>query len=229
MLVSHRYKFLYTKTVKTGGTSVESYFERFCMPEGEWTLTQGREEYVSESGILGYRGKKIPNGCTWWNHMPAALIRQGVGEEIWASYFKFCVIRNPFDKAVSAFFFFRKTRDDSNLPDPSEAGVLDGLRAEFEAWLETSTLPKDRDKYLIDGKFSLDDVIRYERLASDLERIGARLGLPYTPHALPTFKSGIRPKGIEVGSLYTDRSRSIVEDFYKFELEYFNYTFPAGS
>lgn len=29
MLVSHRYKFIYTKTVKTASTSVESFFERF--------------------------------------------------------------------------------------------------------------------------------------------------------------------------------------------------------
>ena len=57
MLVSHRYKFIFTKTVKTAGTSIESYFEKYCMPEGEWKESHNREEYVSETGIIGYRGR----------------------------------------------------------------------------------------------------------------------------------------------------------------------------
>ena len=89
-LVSHRHKFIYTKTAKTGGTSVESYFERFCMPGNEWTLSQAREEHVSEFGIVGFRGAKRPANCTWWNHMPASLIREAVGEEVWETYYKFC-------------------------------------------------------------------------------------------------------------------------------------------
>lgn len=35
MLISHRKRFIFTKTAKTAGTSVESYFEQYCMPEGE--------------------------------------------------------------------------------------------------------------------------------------------------------------------------------------------------
>lgn len=53
MLVSHRKKFIYTKTVKAAGTSVVSYFEKSCMPEGAWEFAHFRDEYVSEEGILG--------------------------------------------------------------------------------------------------------------------------------------------------------------------------------
>jgi hypothetical protein len=89
VLISHRYRFIYTKTVKTAGTSVESYFERFCMPEGEWAYSHAREEYESPSGIIGYRGPEEPPKSKWYNHMPAELIRQQIGTEIWNSYFKF--------------------------------------------------------------------------------------------------------------------------------------------
>jgi len=44
MLVSHRKKFIYTKTAKTAGTSVESYFEPFCLPEGDWKLEHTRDD-----------------------------------------------------------------------------------------------------------------------------------------------------------------------------------------
>ncbi len=56
MLVSYRKKFIYTKTAKPAGTSVESFFEQYCMPEGEWEFTHASEEYVSKEGIIGYRG-----------------------------------------------------------------------------------------------------------------------------------------------------------------------------
>ena len=83
MLVSHRYKFIYTKTRKTAGSSVESYFEAFCMPEGEWTQRHFREEYVSDAGIIGFRGKAANAGdAYWWNHMPAQMIRRRLGEHI---------------------------------------------------------------------------------------------------------------------------------------------------
>src|SRR5437016_2294873 len=105
MLLSHRKRFLYSKTFKTAGTSVESFFERWCMPEGEWTFAHARDEYVSNAGIIGYRGPEPAGGRRWWGHMTAAEIRERAGAAIFDAYFKFCVVRNPFDKAVSAFHF----------------------------------------------------------------------------------------------------------------------------
>ena len=122
MLVSHRYKFIYTKTRKTAGSSVESYFEPFCMGEGEWTERHFREEYVSAAGIIGFRGKPANMGAArWWNHMPARLIRERLGEDTWRSYFKFCVIRNPFEKAISAFYH-DKRNDRSGRPRQTGTG-----------------------------------------------------------------------------------------------------------
>ena len=103
MLVSHRKKFIFTKTKKTAGTSVESVFEPYCLPEGTWKQTHYTPERISADGIIGYRG----NGgqkAIFWNHMPAELIRNRIGEDIWNEYFKFTVIRNPFDKLVSGFY-----------------------------------------------------------------------------------------------------------------------------
>ncbi|MFQ3619007.1 MAG: sulfotransferase family 2 domain-containing protein, partial [Cyanobacteriota bacterium] len=116
MLVSHGYQFIYTKTLKTASTSVEAYFEPFCVEAGAVNLARVREESVSAAGIVGYRGPAKPEGCRWWNHMPAAQIRDQLGQETWTRYFKFCVIRNPYEKAISAFYFGRsqhKARSDS--------------------------------------------------------------------------------------------------------------------
>ncbi len=221
MLVSHRRQFIYTKTVKTGGTSVESYFEPECLPSGQWQPMHFRNETVSAAGIIGYRGPQVPPDCRWWNHMPAASIREQLGERVWSEYFKFCVVRNPFEKAVSAFYFLGR-------PEPSEGLDLDRERWRFEEWLAANGPPIDRDKYLIDGEFCLDRVIRHESLTTDLAAVCERLGMPWEPARLPRFKSGVRPPQATVAALYTSRSRTLVEQAYAWELEHFGYEFPGG-
>src|SRR5688572_3916092 len=130
MLISHRKKFIYTKTYKTGSTSVEAFFEKYCMSDSEWEARQAKrkaeeeyvvpcgsysafeieqlvekEEFVSPEGIIGYSGTTL-TGQKWYNRLPAAALVIMLGPEIWNSYFKFCCIRNPFDKAISMFHWY---------------------------------------------------------------------------------------------------------------------------
>lgn len=219
MLVSHRHRFIYTKTGKTGGTSVEMYFEPYCLDReprpcrGEFA----HYEHVSELGIVGFRGPKRPPESQWWNHMSAADIKRQIGDEIWNSYFKFCTVRNPFDRLISRFFHLRAARKidiDTARPD----------HAQFEQWLHTRARGGgDRNRYLIEGKFCLDDVIRFERLHADMERMCDRFGLPWNPAAFPHAKRGLRPEGATIASMYTDTAEAIVRKQYAFEFDLFGY------
>jgi len=223
LLVSHRHKFIYTKTLKTAGTSVEAYFERFCMPQEEWSLSHARKEHVSDIGIVGLRTAVPPPGTRYWNHMPAKLIRERVGDDVWGSYFKFCAVRNPYDKVVSAFYYVQRF---DNRPFVS----VEDEQSRFERWVQTPyLLPIDREQYLIDGKFCLDGVLRYESLTADIENLCSKLGLPYDAAWLPRFKSGSRPPHGITRDLYTEKSRRIVEAAFAFELEHFQYAFPGNA
>ncbi len=98
---------------------------------------------------------------------------------------------------------------------------------QFETWLLRVGPPMDRDKFTIDGKFCLDDVVRYERLETELDRICQRLGVEWIPSRLPTFKVGVRPEKATAAWLYTDAARAIIRQAYAFELDYFGYDFPS--
>lgn len=224
MLISHRKAFIYTKTLKTAGTSIEAYFEPFCMPEGVWVFSHAREEYVSSAGIIGFRGAEIPAHAKWWNHMSAEVIREQIGEVIWNSYHRFCAIRNPFDKVVSAFFFFarRNSAESGARADASLASI----KTDFATWVKNKRFPVDRDKYVIDGVVCMDDVIRYERLGEDLARLCARLGIEFEPDKVPSLKAGFRPEHIAIRELYTPQTKDIVARAYAFELDAFGYEFP---
>lgn len=219
MLISHRHRFIYTKTFKTGGTSVESYFEPFCMAPGAWTLSHDRAQTESPHGVIGFRGADPPPGLRWWNHMGAAEIRARCGAAVWDAYFKFCVVRNPYDRAVSAFFF---ARSKGRLP---ASGAPDAVQ--LERWLADGGLRMDREQYLVAGTFALDHVLRYERLHEDLAALCAHLGLPWEPQRLPQFKAGIRPRDVALDELFTPRARALVAAQCGFELDRFGYRFPA--
>ena len=214
MLVSHREKFIYTKTAKTASTSVESYFEPYCLPEGEWRFEHAREETVRQEGIIGYRGGDT-RGKRWFNHMSAADIREQLGVAIWDRYFKFAVIRDPFDKLLSGYFF-------SQRPTGSDAELIAG----FRRWVQSGEAIIDRHTYTIDGHVCLDYFIRYEDLQNGIREVCRRLDLSVDLAHLPRLKAGFRERHIPIQAFYDEQTCLIASDKYAFELDYFGYRPP---
>ena len=239
MLISHKKQFIYTKTAKTAGTSVESYFEKFCMPEGEWEFSHAREEYVSKEGIIGYRGNDA-RGKKWVNHMSALEIRNNIGNSIWNSYFKFCVIRNPFDKIISAFFFVEEQKRNRSVVENLKSIVgkimgksepLDFIKGEnsierFRSWIRRGGSIIDRDKYLIDGEICVDYFIRYEDLENGIKHVCNHLNISFEPERISRLKSGLRDTKIPLRDFYNEEIIQMVSKIYKFEIEEFGYSMP---
>lgn len=220
MLVSHRKKFIYTKTIKTGGTSVESYFEKYCMRDGEWTFDHKREEYQSEYGIIGFRGtheEKLAKQPTFYNHMPAYKIKEIIGSKTWDEYYKFCVVRNPYEKVLSAFFHFF-IYNNNIIKSETELIHL------FREWIKSGkgTL-NDKHMFTIDGKLCMDFFIRHESMLEDIKNVCRILDIEYTPDALPKLKSGYKPEKVSILDYYDAKTARIIEDRYSVEFELFKY------
>lgn len=216
MLISHRKKFIFTKTAKTAGTSVESFFEEFCMPEGVWTESHQREEHVSEAGIVGYRGPQS-QARRWFNHMPALTIRSAIGDEVWTSYFKFTTVRNPFTKLVSVYL---------NLVRPAAGDAVPAIDG-FRRWVAQGDILIDRDKYLIDGAPCVDYFIRFEALGDGIREVCRRLDITKEIDALPRFKQRKDGESVRVDDFYDTAARRKVERVYAWELDNLGYGFPS--
>jgi len=171
--------------------------------------------------------------------MAANRIKAQIGDEIWNSYFKFCVVRDPFEKAVSAFYHYRRSREISRTKGDHQSRIrrikgfflsepkFDSVREEFEHWLKSGAMVLDRDKYMIGDSFCLDEVIRYESLRDDMGRICKKIGVEFDPSRLPSFKTGIRDKNVTLSEIYSRRSLEIVAGLYAYEMERFAYAPPA--
>ncbi len=239
MLISHRKQFIFTKTIKTAGTSVESYFEQYCMPEGEWHESHTRDEYISEAGIIGYRGLS-PGGSIWYNHMSAERICDLISQDIWDCYFKFTVVRNPFDKLISRFVMREKAKQyysyiqrlnafakqilDIGAPIDRVKGKTEIER--FRCWIRKGGAVIDRDKYIIDGQECVDYFIRFENLHKGMKHVCNHLSIPYEPLRIPEFKKRKEHHSIQIRDYYDHETEQIVQKLYYWELERFGYDLP---
>jgi hypothetical protein len=264
MLISHRKKFIYTKTYKTGSTSVEAFFEKYCMSDKEWELRKAKQEkdeyvlstgsysswdieqivekaeYISPEGIIGFSGTTL-NGQIWYNHLPASLLLNMLGPEIWNSYFKFCCIRNPFDKAISMFHWYvklceiKKAKEVFKEHNPKYVSLkhnMKDIKEEFKKWAFQGGLlglQRDSKYYLINGKISLDYLIRFENLEEGIKHVCDVLDVEFNSSELPRLKSGVRPKDIPYNDYYDQETIDAVSKIFSFELETFNYSYPGSN
>ena len=219
MLLSHTYRFIYTKTLKTAGTSVEIYFEDACIPPGSAIVRGHRiEQTVTPAGVIGYRGPD-PSGRTWYNHMSAGEIRKLAGYETWNDYRKFCVVRNPFDKMVSLWWF--------NIAKQGlryEGYPFSAIKSDFSRWCVGHAPDAiDRDKYMIDGAVAMDYFIQYEFLLQGLENVCRQVGYPFRPETLGQYKSAARMTRQPFADYYDEFAIAAVEANFSWELDYFGY------
>src|SRR5690554_3175560 len=122
MIVSHKHRFIFIKTRKTAGTSIEIGLSRICGNEDIISPITKVDEKIRASfegvgpqnykiPLRSFRSKDIFNSLKrrrlvcFENHMSASDIKYFIGEDIWKSYFKFTFDRNPYDKAVSLYYY----------------------------------------------------------------------------------------------------------------------------
>lgn len=197
MIVSHKYRFIFIKTVKTAGTSIETYLSGVCGDEDIVTPVDPPE--------AGHRPR---NHAGFYNHMQGREIRARLGQEVWSGYFKFCFERNPWDKMVSWYFYW-KTR-------------FDQPAVSFQEFLQRRHFPRDFDKYSIDDGIAVDFIGQYENLLDDFRRVCGHLGIP-VPERLPRAKDGQREN--RQGEMYTETTRTLVAVEFAREIQYFGYRF----
>lgn len=239
MIISHSRKFIFIKTLKTGGTSLEQVLWRHCGPGDVLTpmVPPDEQKRALAAGLVPQnytrpirdlparqklravlRGKRSP---LYFEHSPAWEVRRHVAPEIWNSYYKFCVVRHPFDRAVSRYYYtvnWELKRRRPEVWDRGDIGQFIRYNPHFinENW----------GLYTAKDKVILDKVVKYEDLETGLAEVSARIGLRdnlYDEMRNVRTKTGDRPKGARAEEVLDAEQRALVAALCVKEMKAFGY------
>jgi len=210
-IISFKHKFIFIKTKKTAGTSLEVHLAAHCGPLDIVTrISPGNPDHLPRNFEDG--------GVRYFNHMSAHQVRE-LQPGPFQEFFKFCFERHPVDKCLSHFSMLKNSPAHYNPRNPTTwAEYLD--RREFPVdtarYVDCSGGPKD-------GKVIVDKIYRYERLDEALSDISLRMGIPDGP-LLAREKSGFRkdaPSFEEV--MARPRERDLIFNAFRSSLEFTPY------
>jgi hypothetical protein len=168
MIVSHAHRFIFAAIPKTGTHSVRRALREQLGPDD-----------MEQVGL--FVDKRFP-----WpelaqlrhGHLGLAQVRPFLGDEVFARYFKFAFVRNPFDRFVSYCAFVTRETDEFQR-DPR--GVM--RRILFDLRPMQHILFQPQHTFLVDedGALLTDAVGRVEQMQASYDAICVRIGMPSQP------------------------------------------------
>jgi len=232
VIISHKHRFIFIKTVKTAGTSLEVFLSQHCGPDDVLTPFdppieghrprnyEGSTNSVSEIVRIPF-GPRSAWRCLraqtqrFYNHMPAWLVRLRVPPAVWNSYFKFCVERNPWDKVLSHY----------HMHAYRQGGGLS-----LDQYFARGKFPINYPRYTdpSGSKIIVDRVLRYENLIDELAEIFARLNVPFEGDLGVRKKGHFRTDRTPYQLVFSPKQRQIVERVFAREIRLRGYRFEQA-
>jgi len=194
-MISLKHEFIFVHIPRTAGTSIE------------WTLQDETCTLLPNE----WDESRVPDAPL--NHLTLQQIRDHgfLPPERFERFFKFCFVRNPWDRLVSEMFYLR------------EIGMLDGNDAQaFEEMRNLESvgnhLTLQHDFVTLDSEVGVDFIGRFENLQNDFDRICDIIGI--ARRQLPFTNTSTRQPH---WNYYDSRTRSWVARRYRRDLEAFGY------
>ena len=220
-MISHKHKFIYIHINHCAGTSIESALANFG---------HRRPLEVDEITRKDIFDDELPLAAT--QHLTALELKKFYGDKIWAEYFTFAFVANPFDRMITAFLqrgvpifghknlleFFEgpycNVNDPISKSDYSDraykASRVRRMVSSSYSWLS------DESGKLID----LDFIGRKESLAEDFQKV---LGIIGIDAKLPFENRTVGKK--HYSTYYDERTIKWVEERMREDINFFDYSF----
>lgn len=217
MIISHKYKFIFIAIPKTGTTSIEeSLKSRIELKIDNYNIF--KHDICPEEK----RDHKIRK------HSTAKEIKEVLGEKIYNSYFKFCFVRNPWDRLVSIYYEAKKpTNCSSNFQNGKEdPWYIHQIKAKELSFKDYLFYFKDEwENYISmisddNWSFLVNFIGKIENINDDFRKICNIIGL--RKMELPILnKSGKN----NYASYYDNEAKELVRSIHRKDICLFDYKF----
>ncbi len=150
---------------------------------------------------------------------------------IWQQAYKVTIVRNPWDRLVSAWSYLRDRHSDQGRVSEKFKVVLQQVKEcgnfkAFVQWLAAAGVRVDRHFYpqahwvCLSSRSLMNFVGHFEQLQTDWNTVCARVGLPV--EKLLHFRAS---KHLHYSEVYDDETRAIVAKLYRRDIRQFGYRF----
>lgn len=225
MIVSHKHKFIFLRTEKTAGSSLHQLLADICGPDDIVTGTtrsRGRNRrpawtrYVSVG--MGPLRRRFPGQFGIHTHATISQARDCLGDDVFRSYFKFSIERNPWDRQLSLYCQRKRKRNRLAFLD-FQRDMSSPLYRRFHY-----TRLRNWEIYSIDDQIAVDFVIRYEDLDAGVRHVLKEIGVDHAIE-LPQRRSEWREQKGTYREFYSPELRDLIARWYRHEIEAFGYEF----
>ena len=218
-IISHRKQFVFIHINKAGGTSISALLGEYEENRGLKRIYRAIERrYLPRR----YRAFSFLGQDFVGNHASALMVRDTIGAERFAQYCKFGIVRNPWDREVSRYFFARKTpthqlHSMANRYDFREFIKLRSEDAESKG-VRGYQFKKISDA---DGNLIVDHVVHLENLEAEILPVFEQIGVPPPAQIATLNRSHHKP----YQEYYDDETIELVGQFSREDVERLGYRF----
>lgn len=240
MILISQPNLLFLKPRKVAGTSFEIALSNFTDDTSIITPITDTDEAIRTSlnfrGPQNYHmsfveGMRTCNLGIWkeliqnrkplkfWNHISATLVKERLGHSQWSSAFKISIVRNPYDMAISRYFFTTQTVDYS--PQDFENFCVS----------QGTAFKQNLEQYFIGHEEIIDFYIKYESINDDILKLENQFnelkGLSDIFSRIKA-KGQFRPPNAIAGEMFAQAplAKKIITETCRFEIEKFGYESP---
>jgi hypothetical protein len=206
-MISHAHRCIFVHIPRTGGTSIEDVI---------WPTPRSVDDLWM--GFISTFQNPYHSGGL--QHLPAQKIRTLIGAETFDTYFKFAIVRNPWDKAVSQYCYMRRRPDLRAFIGMEEQDDFKTYLRLIHATPHVQWEPQHTLIFNHKEKLLIDELGRYETFESDVTRIFAHLGIQ-TP-----ISHTNRSERAPLEHYYDQEAIEIIAEMYKEDIRLFNYAPP---
>ena len=217
MILSHSRKFIFIKTRKVSGTSMEISLSQVggnddiltpisfedelirldlggCLPQnyGDKNEQRFRELIRARSPAVD----RVKHKGRFYNHVPASKVRAHVGQNIWDEYFTFSMERHPYEKVMSVLYYHMRGRENWNFDKELRRVIKKKNYVNYPVY-------SDGDQPIVDF------IVNYERLQDDLNVLSDTLGFDVAAH-YPQTKHKYRPDRQPAGELLNEVQKALI-------------------
>lgn len=211
-LISHKYKFIFFHVPHTGGTSISNALSKYAnWPYKSRFVFEKLAKYIHEQ----------PRIYLFQEHVKAVDVRDKIPDNIWTSYYKFAVCRNPYDWLVSVYSYSKNMLEQKSDVFLDMQKIVKDCQdfSDFVIWAKQGKRTFQK-KFLSDqdGILLVDKLIRFENINSDFAEVCEHLSLNID---LPKQNHSRRKQAFT--SYYTKEEALQIHEAFKEDFEFLGY------